>query len=79
MRSVFIDLKLSILGYEDSFEDSEDGVGERIMVVVFNDFLNRVSYSLNNLMIYFFKRVYGLQLIVLYDYIVYYENDLSVC
>lgn len=60
MRSVFIDLKLSILGYEDSFEDSEDGVGERIMVVVFNDFLNRVSYSLNNLMIYFFKRVYGL-------------------
>lgn len=55
MINVFIDLKFSILGYEDSFEDSDDGVGERIVVVVYNELLMSCdSYNLK-LMIYFLK------------------------
>lgn len=78
-RSVSTDSKSSTSGYEDSFEDSEDGVGERTTVVVFNDPLNRASHSPNNSMTYFPKRAYGPQLTVLYDYTAHYENDLSVC
>ncbi|XP_022780555.1 SH3 domain-containing protein Dlish-like isoform X2 [Stylophora pistillata] len=78
-RNVSTDSKSSTSGYEDSFEDSEDGVTERTTVVDFNEPLNGASQSSNNSMTYFPKRAYGPQLTVLYDYTAHYENDLSVC
>lgn len=76
-RNVSTDSKSSTSGYEDSFEDSEDGVTERT-TVVFNEPLIRESHN-SNTMTYFPKRAYGPQLTVLYDYTAHDENDLSVC
>lgn len=70
------DSKSSTSGYEDSFEDSEDGAGER---PIFCEPQFTTNKHNSKLMTYFPKRAYGPQLTVLYDYTAYYENDISVC
>ena len=76
--NVSTDSKSSTSGYEDSFEDSEDGVVERTTVIAYNEPLAKDGHS-SKTMTYFPKRAYGPQLIVLYDYTAHDENDLSVC
>ncbi|XP_078363110.1 SH3 domain-containing protein Dlish-like [Oculina patagonica] len=76
--NVSTDSKSSTSGYEDSFEDSEDGVGERTTLIAYNEPLPRDSHNSKS-MTYFPKRAYGPQLAVLYDYTAHDENDLSVC
>lgn len=73
--NVSTDSKSSTSGYEDSFEDSEDGAGER---TIYSEPQFTRDKHKSNLMTYFPKRAYGPQLTVLYDYTAYYENDISV-
>jgi len=77
--NVSTDSKSSTSGYEDSFEDSEDGVGERTAVAVFSETITSHDSHNSQSMTYFPKRAYGPQLTVLYDYTAHDENDLSVC
>lgn len=74
--NVSTDSKSSTSGYEDSFEESEDGAGER---TIYGEAQLRREKQETNLMTYFPKRAYGPQLIVLYDYTAHDENDVSVC
>lgn len=76
--NVSTESKSSTSGYEDSFEDSEDGAGERTTFISYNEPLTRDSHNTKS-MTYFPKRAYGPQLTVLYDYTARDENDLSVC
>lgn len=68
--------KSSTSGYEDSFEESEDGAGER--TIYSEPQIPRDKHD-SNLMTYFPKRAYGPQLMVIYDYTAHDENDVSVC
>lgn len=77
--NVSTDSKSSTSGYEDSFEDSEDGVADRTAVAVYNESLTSCDSHNSKSMTYFPKRAYGPQLTVLYDYTAHDENDLSVC
>lgn len=74
--NVSTDSKSSTSGYEDSFEDSEDGAGERTTYSEPQFIRDKLN---SNLMTYFPKRAYGPQLTVLYDYTASDENDVSVC
>ena len=74
--NVSTDSKSSTSGYEDSFEESEDGVGER---TIYGEARLTREKQETNVITYFPKRAYGPQLIVLYDYTAHYENDVSVC
>ncbi|KAJ7387123.1 hypothetical protein OS493_004088 [Desmophyllum pertusum] len=76
--NVSTDSKSSTSGYEDSFDGSEDGAGERTTLVVYSEPLTRDKHNAK-LMTYFPKRAYGPQMTVLYDYTAHDENDLSVC
>ena len=69
--------KSSTSGYEDSFEESDDGNGEKTMT---HDELHftRTEKPETNLVSYFPKRAYGPQLTVLFDYKAHDENDVSV-
>ena len=76
--NVSTDSKSSTSGYEDSFDGSEDGAGERTTLVVYSEPLTRDKHNAK-LITYFPKRAYGPQMTVLYDYTAHDENDLSVC
>lgn len=76
-NSVSTDSKSSTSGYEDSFEESEDGTCVERTSTSEPQFAKDKHET--NAVSYFPKRAYGPQLIVLYDYRAQEENDVSVC
>lgn len=70
--------KSSTSGYEDSFEESDDGAGEGTTIPDDPHF-TRKEKTESNSVTYFPKRAYGPQLMVLFDYTAKDENDVSVC
>lgn len=56
---VDFNFKFSILGYEDSFEESDDGIGEKMMIYDEFYFMRIEKFEIN-LVSYFLKRIYGL-------------------
>lgn len=70
--------KSSTSGYEDSFEESDDGAGEGTTIPGDPHF-PRKERTESNSVTYFPKRACGPQLMVLFDYAAKDENDVSVC
>lgn len=77
-NSVSTDSKSSTSGYEDSFEESEDGPTCVERTSTTEPQFAKDKHD-TNAVSYFPKRAYGPQLIVLYDYRAQEENDVSVC